>query len=222
MIFLDCQPINIAVADDDVSIRELLCNHIDNLKNCKTLFQANDGQELLDQLKANSTINLVILNIIMPGLGGYETAERISKFYPGMRILFYSACKTELAYTRMFTSKAHGLINKCGHSSQIAEAIFTVMKGLYYFPEIVGKIPLKNGISAKGVPAEFTRLSALEIRFLQLIGTDKTYKDIASSLEIEVRQVDYIREKFFKNFKVKSRTTLAILAYKSGLITLQG
>jgi DNA-binding NarL/FixJ family response regulator len=220
MNFLDNQSINIAVADDDVLIRELLCDHIDTLKNCKILFQANEGQELLAQLKANSTINLVILDIVMPGLGGYETAERISEFYPGMRILFYSACKTELAYTRMFISKAHGLISKWGHSSQIAEAIYTVMNGFYFFPGRTEKISIKNGYASKKLPAEFKELSALEMKFLQLIGTSKTYKDMACCLEIEIRQVDYMRENLFKSFKVKSRTELAILAYRSGLVNL--
>lgn len=213
------EPIRIAVAEDDISVRELVCNHINTLENCKVLIQAGDGQELLDKLKSKPGIDLVILDIIMDGLDGYDTAAFIKATYKDMRILFYSVCKTELALARMAASGGHGLIRKSESSSQFAAAIKKVMGGYYFFPDMEEKMAIVEANFSQVKNNNSTGLSSSEIEFLKLAGTEKTYKKIADILKINIRQVDYFREGLFKRFHVKNRVGLAILAYQSGIIT---
>ena len=214
--------IRIAMADDDISVRELVCNHINTLDNCKVMIEAGDGQELLDKLKINPEIDLVILDIIMHGLDGYATAAFIRTNYKDMRIIFYSVCKTELALTRMATSGGHGLIRKAVSSSQISAAIKMVMGGYYFFPDMEEKIAINGNGFSSGQSDKHALLSAAEIGFLQWVGSEKTYKEIADHLNIKPRQVDYIREGLFKRLHVKNRIALAILAYQSGIVQSGG
>ena len=216
------EPVRIAMADDDISVRELVCNHINTLENCKVLIQAGDGQELLDKLKIKPGIDLVILDIIMDGLDGYTTAEFIKKAYKDMRILFYSICKTELALAQMAASGGHGLIRKGKSSSQIAVAIKKVMGGYYFFPDMEEKIAINGNGFSNGKSDKQVALSTAQIGFLQWAGTGKTYKEIADHMNVNPRQVDYIRGELFKRFHVKNRVALAILARQSGIVQSGG
>ncbi|MFZ1534925.1 MAG: response regulator, partial [Chitinophagaceae bacterium] len=93
--------VRIAMAEDDLSILQLVSKHIDTLENCKVVIKTAEGQELLDKLKENPGVEIVILDIVMDGLDGYNTAAILRKEYPEIKILFYSVCKTELALMRM-------------------------------------------------------------------------------------------------------------------------
>jgi len=213
--------IRLAVADDDVGVCELLCNHINTLENCKVLIQAANGKELLDKLKTKPNIDIAILDIMMEEMDGYMAAMKIREKYPGMLILFYSMCKNEIAQAMMIASGGHGLIKKGESCLQIQKAIRAVIDGYYFFPgigkrSIIGKDDFP-GTKAKNL---FT-LSPAEVSFLRLIGTNKTYVEIADHLQINLRQVDYIRENLFRQLAVKSRTELAIVAYKGGFLPVK-
>ncbi len=143
-------PIRIAVVDDDISVRELVSNYINTLDNCKVMIQAGDGKELLDKLFVKPEINLLILDIRMDGMNGYETAHNIRKDYPAIRILFYTMCNTELALSQMAASGGHGLIKKGKSIDQFVTAIKTVMSGYYFFPEMTSKMTIQGaGYSVK-------------------------------------------------------------------------
>jgi DNA-binding CsgD family transcriptional regulator len=61
--------------------------------------------------------------------------------------------------------------------------------------------------------------SNTELKFLQLICTEKTYKEIAADMGLKPRQVDYLREMMFGRFDVHSRVGLAFTARHSGILT---
>lgn len=161
----DKLPIRIAVVDDDVSVRELVSNHINGLDNCKVMIQAGEGQELLDKLKTNPKIDLIILDVIMYGMDGYTTAAIIRDTYKNMRIIFYSVCKTELALSRMAASGGHGLIKKGESAAKIIEAIRSVMSGVYFFPGMEEKRIINEENFFKGTKDNLTQLSPGEIDF---------------------------------------------------------
>lgn len=210
----------IAVVDDDTAASKHVSNHINALENCKVVMLASEGQEFLDKLQEAPQIDLVILDIMMDGLDGYTTAEVIRAKYPATRVLFFSMCKTELALARMAASGGHGLIRKWGGSLKITEAINAVMNECYFFPDMEEMITISDGNFSKEKHLKLVGLTSLEIGFLKLVGTEKTYKEIADCLQIDTRQVDYIREGLFKRLNVKSRVGMAILAYQSGILPL--
>ena len=212
------QLITLAIADDNLLILQLMCNHINGLEGCHVLLSAANGEELLNQLSSQiQQIDIAILDIMMQPLNGYETARIIRKKHPHTLILFYSQCKSELAFAQMAAAGGHGLISKWGNAAQIEAAIKAVRGGNYFFPEINERIEMANEIFFDKEKAGINELTAQEIAFLQLIGSDKTYKEMGVQLNIEDRKLDYIREGLFKKLQVKSRTGLAILAYQSGI-----
>ena len=213
--------VRIAMAEDDLSILQLVSKHIDTLENCKVIIKTAEGQELLDKLKENPGVEIVILDIVMDGLDGYNTAAILRKEYPEIKILFYSVCKTELALMRMVACGGHGLVKKGNGTEHFKKGIKTLLKGNYYYPDgETGYTNFANG-SSGDILSKPTLLSALELTFLQYAITELTYKQIAYKMDKELRQVDYIREGLFKKLQVQSRVGLAILALQSGIMPKQ-
>jgi two-component system, NarL family, invasion response regulator UvrY len=209
--------IRIGVADDDLSVCQLLSDYINTLDKCKVVIQSASGVELLKQLKKNIEIDLAILDISMPLMSGYETANYLRSHYPLTKIIFYSVSKNDLAIQLMVTHGGHGLIGKGKEKAEIKNAILAVMRGEYYFPfngELVHISQNSEGrLLRKGISPE-------EITFLKYCATEMPYKEIAMKMKIEDRQLEHMRETLCKKMAVKTRTALVLKAVDCGIVSL--
>lgn len=213
--------IKIAIADDHEMFREAIATHIDGFDNCKVVMQAANGCELLEKLEQKPKINLVLLDIAMPEMDGYETAGKLRSRFPEIKIIFCSMYNNELAMCRMLDAGANGFIDKTASMGDLKKAVYQVMKngqaihdpnGKKFF-YLEGNRPNLNQINY--------RLSETELLFLKLICTEKPYKQIAKELHLSERQIDYLREGLFCRFEVHCRIGLAIFANSSGVQRLQ-
>ena len=212
--------IRIAVADDDLSVLQLFCNHINTLEKCKVVLQAGNGAELLKTLKEKPDVDLVILDIMMPVMGGYETANIIRQQYPDMRILFYSVAKSELALQLMARYGGHGLIQKGVGADEARKAIKSVMKNKYYFPALAEDIEINRNLNGKVNGNSLKDISDNEMIFMRLCASEMTYKEVADKMNMEKRQLEHLRETVFRKMEVKCRVGLVLRAMESGLVIM--
>lgn len=210
--------IKIAIAEDQEMIRQLLTGFVNSLEHCKVIIQAANGRDLLEKLDQRPGTDLVLLDINMPEMNGYDAAKQIRQKFPDIKILFCSMFKNELAMCRMIGAGAHGFINKGASTAELTKAIIEIMRNGYCFPNSDGKMYYFNeDMGRKKLNKSHFLLSDTEIRFLELICTEKTYKEIATELNMSLRQVDYMREALFLRLDVQSRMGLAARAYCSGI-----
>lgn len=210
--------IKIAIADDHEMFRELVSTHIDTIENCKVVVQAANGKELIEKIEIKSNTDLVLLDICMPVMNGYEAASILRERFPDIKILYCSIYNGELAVCRMIRTGGNGFIHKGASPTELKRVIFDVMKNGHSFPAFSGKIfSNENRKGLKYINGKL-HFSSKELKFLQLICTEKTYKEIAAELELSLRQVDYLRETLFSRFDVHSRIGLAFSARHSGLL----
>ncbi|HEX4876911.1 MAG TPA: response regulator transcription factor [Chitinophagaceae bacterium] len=212
--------IRIAVADDDLSVLQLFCNHINTLDKCKVVIQATNGIELLKAMKEKPEVDLVILDIKMPLVDGYEIAKYIRKSYPGIRVVFYSVFKSELAHQLMVVSGGHGLIEKSKSIEEAKKVIKTVIKGKYCFPALEEEIEINGEKNISMSRNSLVDITPAEINFMRLSVADLPYKQIAAELHISERQVEYMRDTMFKKLNVHSKVGLVIKALECGFVTL--
>lgn len=206
--------IKIAVTDDHEMFREAISAMIDRFENCKVVAQAATGSELLEKLQQKTNIDLVLLDIAMPEINGYDAAVKIRVQFPDIKIVFCSMYNTELAVCRMIETGANGFVDKTASLNELRRTIYNVMKKEHNHN---GKIFFYYDGGNGHHDFSTYKLSDEEIRFMKLTCTEKPYKEIATEMQLTERQIDYLRESLFYRFDVHSRIGLAIIANQSGV-----
>ncbi len=208
------------MVDDHILLRDALASVIDRFDDCSVMLLARHGNDLIEKIQPDHLPDLVLLDIDMPELDGYETAKWMREHYPGIYVLVLSVYDSELAMIRLLQSGVRGFLKKDIHPSELRYAIETTMlTGYYYSGNTTGKlVNLLKNTDSKTPLVNSINLTENELRFLQMASTDKTYKEIAGELKISARTVDNYRDSLFSKLNVKSRVGLVLYAIKNGVV----
>jgi DNA-binding NarL/FixJ family response regulator len=213
--------IKVALADDHVLLRNALAQLIDGFGNCKTIHQSGNGKELTEHIKGGYIPDVVLLDLNMPEMDGFETARWLQMHYPQIHVLMLTMYDSDLSLIRLLKSGVKGFLKKDIHPAELKNAIQTMVQtGYFYSNHTTGRIVNlfrqdNNGSSS----LQKTMLSVQEIDFLKLACSDLTYKEIAMQLDLSPRAVDTLRDQLFQKLDVKSRVGLAMVALKNGVVT---
>jgi DNA-binding NarL/FixJ family response regulator len=206
--------IRIGIADDHVLFRKGVVGLIEDFSDIEVNIKANNGKELLKALQTTKHPDIVILDINMPIMNGYETAVLLRKQHPKIKILALSMYVDESSIIRMLKSGADGYILKDAEPSELEQALNDLMSKGFYYSNEVGQLLLNNVQSDRSV------LSERENEFLEFVATELTYKEIADKMCVSPRTVDGYREALFEKLGVKSRVGLVVYAIKHGIYKL--
>lgn len=210
----------IFLTDDHILLRDALASLVDNFDECKVLGVAADGTELLKALENGVNPDIVILDLNMPKMDGYATAEWLKKNRPEIKILILTMYDSEVALIRLLQTGVRGFLKKDIHPNDLKTAILSVAEdGYYYCNSATGKLAAffyRNGESRTRF--EKSLLNEKEIDFLKLASTELTYKEMADQLKMTARNIDNYRDALFEKLDVKSRVGLAIYAVKNGIV----
>jgi len=212
--------IKIALADDHTLLRNALSSLITGFENCEVMHESGTGEELMGRLRAGKVPDVVLLDLNMPGMNGYDVAEAIQREYPQVHTLMLTMYDSELALIRLLQLGVKGFLKKDVSPKELYYAIKTVVDtGYYYSAHTAGKLAnifRSQKRDAQGAPIHLTDN---ELRFLQLACSDLTYKEIAQRMNLTPRAVDVLRDGLFFKLDVKSRVGLVMLALKNGIVT---
>jgi two-component system, NarL family, invasion response regulator UvrY len=212
---------HIFLVDDHVLLRDALAAYIDKFDNCRVVGLAANGLELIKNIDKGSQPDIVILDLNMPNMDGYTTAEWLKKNRPNVKILILTMYDSEVALIRLLQTGVRGFMKKDIMPHDLKTAIKSVAdNGYYYCNTATGRLASFFYQNEKGHAAfEKSMLTATEIAFLKLASTDLTYKEIATQLGMTARAIDGYRDALFEKLDVKSRVGLAIYAVKCGIVT---
>jgi two-component system invasion response regulator UvrY len=211
----------VAIADDHTLLRKALSRLISSYDNYMILFEAENGVDVKSKITQHAIPDIILLDVNMPGMDGFETVQWLHKNYPHIKVLALSMFSDEKIIIRMLRLGAKGYILKNIDPDELKNALDSVMKKDFYLPEYIsGKII--SGLNKDGEDSDKQSifLTEKEKEFLQLICSELTYKDIAVRLNLSPRTIDDYRNSLFEKFSVKSRVGLAIFAIKKGFVVI--
>lgn len=213
--------IKVALADDHILLRNALSSLIDNFDNCKVIHQSGNGQELINNINGGNIPDVILLDLNMPGMDGYETATWLRDHHPAIHVLMLTMYDSELVLIRLLQAGVKGFLKKDIHPSELKYAIHSVVQaGYYYSNHTTGKLMnLFRNNKDNNMSLYKTMLTDQEIQFLKKACTDMTYKEIAQEMKLNPRSVDNLRDHLFTKLDVKSRVGLAMYSIKHGLVT---
>ncbi len=214
------EKIFIAIVDDHTLFRSGVANLLSEFDEIDVLFQASSGIDLQQKISADNLPDIILMDITMPLMDGYEATKWVTAQYPGISVLALSMFDDEKSIIKMLKSGACGYLLKESNASDLLEAIkITKEKGLFINENVSGRMLMSLRNESKGNTADL-KLSDREMEFLQYCSTELTYKEIADKMNVSPRTVDNYRESLFAKLNIKSRTGLVVYGIKNSLIRI--
>jgi two-component system, NarL family, invasion response regulator UvrY len=214
--------IKLAIVDDHVLLRNALANLINSFENIKVIYEAKSGRDMIDKFKDHPIPDVVLLDLSMPEMDGYETALWLKNNHPDIQVLMLTMYDSELTLIRLLQAGVKGFLKKDIDPAELKYAINSVVSsGYYYSTHTAGRLAnLFRNSSVSNPRVQNALMTDQEIEFLKLACTDKTYKEIAQQMNLSPRSVDALRDHLFVKLDVKSRVGLAMMAIRNGVVTM--
>lgn len=204
--------INILIADDHPMIIDGLRMSLSNVAEVKIVADARDGQSVINVLK-KFPVDVILLDINMPGLNGFDTLKKIKPLFPNVKILILSMYDMPEFIRSVIKGGASGYLLKNTGKDELIEAIQKAHRGETYFSRDVRQI-LKN---EENSPTSSVHLTRREKEILRLIAMEKTTSEIAEELFISTHTVDTHRKNLLSKLDVKNAAGLVKFALENGI-----
>ncbi|MGA8595856.1 MAG: response regulator transcription factor [Bryobacteraceae bacterium] len=202
--------IKIVIADDHALVLEALLLLSEGA--FQVVGKARDGAELLE-LSVGIKPDVYLVDINMPGLGGFEAARRLLERDSSARILFISGDCSARFVRESLRSGGYGFISKHASYAEFASAIESVARGQKFLDSSAKEALERNGDSA------VLALTPRQTAVLQLIAEGLTAKEIASKLGLSPRTAEFHRQCIMERLDLHSTAELTRFAIEQGLIT---
>ena len=214
---------DIVIIDDHAMFRKGLMKLINLFPGYSVLFDASNGKDFIAQLNPKKLPDIVLMDITMPEMDGYATAEWLHVNYPDIKILALSTMDSEVAIIKMIKSGAKGYVLKDAEPDELKLAFDEVMSQGYFYNELITRKVLKGVgqlVDSKNPTSIFVKLTDREIEFLKYACTEMTYKEIADKMFVSVRTVEGYRDALCEKLDLKSRVGLAMYAIKNQIVNV--
>lgn len=210
----------IALVDDHQLFRKSLINFLNASDGIKVIFDTADGNELMQFLTENQ-VDMVLLDIQMPVMDGFELCKLIKSNHPGIRILVVSQLTTKQAVRKIMECGAHGFFTKHSSPNQLEAAIWSVIDKGYYFDLDLSKIIKEAMAWEKKLPSlQAIQFSEREIEIIKLSCKELSSKEIASKLFISIRTVEKHRNRIMEKTHAKNFIGSIVYALKHQQINI--
>jgi two-component system invasion response regulator UvrY len=219
------QMLTIGMVDDHVLLRNCLAEVLERLGGFKVIFQANNGVHLTKIFDPSQPPDVVITDVNMPGMNGFETAAWITEHYPRTKVVALSMQNDERTIIRMLRSGAKAYLLKETELEDLFQAVRDVhYKGIHIntllYNNIVQSLKDDPPVTEEEEKLMLAALNEREIEFLKLVCTDKSYKEIAADMFLSPRTIDGYRDLLFEKLRVSSRIGLVLFAIRTRIVEI--
>jgi DNA-binding NarL/FixJ family response regulator len=213
--------ITVLLADDHTVVREGLRMVLEADKDIEVVAEARSGREAVAFVKKFRP-DVVVMDIAMPLLNGFEAAAQMMKAVPAAKILVLSAYSDDEYIDKMIAVGASGFLIKQSSAQVLSKAVREVKNGNTFFSaEIARRLEKKNkkSLGRNGIlKKKNVRLSSREAEVLQLIAEGMANKEIASELGISIKTVEKHRQHLMDKLNIHHTAGLTRYAIAAGII----
>jgi DNA-binding NarL/FixJ family response regulator len=209
----------IAIADDHLLIAKAISSIIEDFKNFEVLYEAENGKVLIDKLSVKKNIpDIVLLDISMPVMDGFATAQWLKQNHPEILIMALSVQDDDESLIKMIKAGAKGYLHKNAHPAELEKALESLAtKGMYYPDWVTSRVFAKLAVDNGAADNTGVSITEREKEFLTYTVTEMNYKEIAEKMFCSPRTVESYRDSLFEKLDLKTRVGLAVYALKNGL-----
>ncbi|HEY0742179.1 MAG TPA: response regulator transcription factor [Chryseosolibacter sp.] len=215
--------LKIGIVDDHKLFRKGLITLIGMVAPKATiLFEVDGGMHMKDQITSGAVPDIMIVDVNMPGMDGFETVAWLTKNFPAVKVLVLSMVEKEDAVVKMLKLGVKGYLCKDVEPDELGEALNAIAtKGFYYTDYVTGKLIRLLEAGGKAEPDKtLPLLTEREKAFVELACTELTYNEIADKMFLSPKTIDGYRNALFEKLNVKSRVGLVLYAVSNGIVKI--
>ena len=216
--------LRIGIVDDHLLFRKSMTLLINSFEGMRVVIDAENGKQFLGQLSSN-VIDVVLLDIQMPVMDGYETCKLLLSRFPEIKILIISQLTSRESIHKIMDLGAHGYFTKNTNPEQLELAIRSMHEEGFYFGLELGTVikeallwEVKNPVDVVNVRDLF---SDRELQIIRMICKEMKSKEIADKLFINIRTVESHRKHVMEKSNSKNFIGVILFALKNGILTLE-
>lgn len=208
--------IKVLIVDDHALVRMGIRRLLEEMTDVNVVADADSGEQALLLVKSHAP-DVVLLDMKMPGIDGWEVTRRLKKTNPQIKVIALTAMAADPLPTRILQLGAMGYLTKESGAEEIAAAIRRVARGEKYLSaEIAQKMAINSLQEVKGSP--FDMLSEREMQVMLMITSGMDVQEIAERLFLSSKTVNGYRYRMFEKLGIKNDVELTYLAMKHRII----
>jgi two-component system invasion response regulator UvrY len=208
--------IKILIADDHTIVREGLKQIVADIHDIVVADEASSGHEVLDKALKND-YNVIVLDIMMPGINGLDVLQQIKTHKPKLPILILSMYPERQFAVRFIRAGAAGYLTKESAPGELVAAIRKVSSGKKYITSALAERLASELENGQEKPLH-ERLSDREYQVMCMIASGKTVKQIAAQLFLSESTVRTYLSRILEKMRMKTNAELIQYAIKNNLI----
>jgi DNA-binding NarL/FixJ family response regulator len=211
--------IRVLLVDDHKLFRAGIRSLLKTLDDIEVVAEAGDGREALRLVEAHHP-DVVLLDIMMPGLNGLDAAARMARTFPRSRVVILSMNADEDSVLKTLRAGAVGYLVKTADPAEMELGIRAAARGQRFLSSAVSEHVVAACL--KRLDKEQTSLERLAPRqreVLQLVAEGHTTKEIAKKLDISVKTAEAYRGELMKALDIHDIASLTRYAIRTGLVS---
>jgi DNA-binding NarL/FixJ family response regulator len=204
----------VLIADDHNVVAEGLRSFLD--KDCDVIGVVSDGRQLLRRAPSLNP-DVVVLDIGMPLMNGFEAARRLATVLPRTKFVFLTMLDDPNVAAAALDLGPVGYVLKHAAATELLSAIASVLQGSSF---VTAKVRSENRFDRKKRAEQFSKdLSPRQQEVLQLLAEGRPMKEIAGILKVSEKTVMFHKYRIMESFNLKNNAELVLLAIRHHLIS---
>jgi len=199
--------ITIMIVDDHTLIRETWSFLLGKNENFDVVAECGDGERAIE-LARDKRPDVVLLDINMAPMSGFDVLKMIRKYSPGSKIIGVSMHSQPAYAKKMLRLGAKGYVTKNSPRQEMLEAIAEVSNNRIYICQEVKNILSDQMLNGDQVNPDINNLSDREMQIVRALKEGLSSKEIASELNISLKTVEVHRHNILKKLKLKNTVSL--------------
>lgn len=212
----------VVIVDDHVLFTQSLTGLVNTFKNYEVAYTCKNGEEFINTIKDKGVddIDVVLLDINMPKMNGIEVMKYLHRKHSKLNVIALSMEDTEKTVIRMLKFGSKGYLLKDIHPEDLLKALNSVVENGFYHSKLVSSVMFYNLNPEADRKDKKVALKEKEIKILQMLCTEMTYREIAEALHMSPKTIDNYRMNLFQKLDTKNRIGLVIYAIRNGIFKI--
>lgn len=212
--------ISVFLVDDHELVRAGIRRILEDIKGIQVVGEANCGEDAVKWCRANN-VDVVLMDMNMPGIGGLEATRKIIRYTPDSKIIMLTIHTENPLPAKVMQAGAAGYLSKGAAPQEVVNAIRSVNAGQRYIASDIAQQMALSQIEPQKTASPFSCLSERELQIMLMITKGQKVTEISEQLSLSPKTVNSYRYRMFSKLNISGDVELTHLAIRHGLYSTE-